>query len=561
MFEITFDVLFVGAGPASLSAAYHLKWLIYEHNKKNPDKPIQDLMIGVLEKGSALGEHILSGAVIDPHILDELVPMWRNTDIPIKAEIKKDDVYFLTSKGQFHFPIPPPGMENFGNYVLSLTEFVKWLGKRCEEAGVEILTSEPVKEIIFSDNGKVIGVKTGDKGVDKNGAHKGNYMPGAEIGVKMLVVGEGSRGFITKKLVEKFNLNNGCNPQQFVTGVKELWAVMPEKFSPGYVMHTFGYPMDLKTFGGGFVYHLKDNLVALGLAVGLDYQNPELNLQEELQKFKMHPLIKKTIEGGKLVEYGAKTISEGGHYSIGKLSGDNFLIVGEGAGLLNSKKLKGIHLAIGSGIIAARVIFDAIKSGDYSAQKLAKYDYLIKDGWIGKELFSVRNFHQGFHSGLIPGMINTGLQMVTGGRGLVDNFKVTEDYLNMKKISKNKLTKEKVKPDGTLTFDRPTDVYASGVKHEENQPCHLKIKDMSICVGKCVEEFGNPCTKFCPAEVYEIEEINDVGANGVRPSQKIQLKINPSNCLHCKTCEIKDPYNIIEWTPPEGGGGPAYRGM
>lgn len=550
-FEITFDVLFVGAGPASLSAAYHLKRLIREYNEKNPDKPIQDLMIGVLEKGASLGEHILSGAVIDPQILDELVPLWHNTDIPIKSEIKKDDVCFLTPKGQFHFPVPPPGMENFGNYVLSLTEFVKWLGKKCEEAGVEVLTSEPVKELIFSDEGKVIGVKTGDKGADKNGAPKGNYMPGAQIGVKLLVAGEGSRGFITKKLVEKFNLNNGCNPQQFVTGVKELWEIKPDKFSPGYVLHTFGYPMDLNTFGGGFVYHLKDNLVALGLAVGLDYQNPELNLQEELQKFKMHPLIKKTIEGGKLIEYGAKTISEGGHYSIGKLSGDNFIIVGEGAGLLNSKKLKGIHLAIGSGIIAARVIFDAIKSGDYSAQKLAKYDYLIKDGWIGKELHSVRNFHQGFHSGLIPGMINTGLQMITGGRGLVDGFKVTEDYISMKKVSKNKPVKEKIKPDGVLTFDRPTDVYASGVKHEENQPCHLKIKDMGICSGKCVEEFGNPCTRFCPAEVYEIEDENG----------KKTLKMNPSNCLHCKTCEIKDPYNNIEWTPPEGGGGPGYKRM
>ncbi|MFH1452872.1 MAG: electron transfer flavoprotein-ubiquinone oxidoreductase [Armatimonadota bacterium] len=552
-FEISFDVLFAGAGPANLSAAYYLKQLINKHNQENPDNQIPDLMIGVFEKGEAVGDHILSGAVMEPGVLDELMLHWRGSDIPVKTEVKKDGMYFLTKKGQFRFPVPPPGMDNHGNYIISLTDFVKWLAKKCEAEGVEVLTSEPVKEVIYSEEGKIIGIKTGDKGLDKEGTPKGNHMPGAEIGVKALVLGEGSRGYVTQKLMDKFNLNKGCSPQNYVTGVKELWEVKPENFSKGNIIHTFGYPLDFKTFGGSFLYHIKDNTVALGLAIGLDYENPKLNIQEELQKFKKHPLIKKTLEGGKLIEYGAKTISEGGYYSIGKLSGDGFIITGEGAGLLNAKKLKGIHLAIKSGIIAAQTLFEAIKSGDFSDKKLSLYDHRIKSSWIWKELYSVRNFHQSFSQGLIAGMMHIGLQTVTGGRGLIDRFKTEEDYLHMKKLTQyiDRSKNGVFKPDGELTFDRLTEVYSSGVKHEEDQPCHLKIEDLSICNGKCVEEYGNPCTKFCPAEVYEIEEENG----------KKQLKMNPSNCLHCKTCEIKDPYNQIEWSPPEGGGGPGYKNM
>lgn len=578
-FELSFDVLFVGAGPASLASAYHLKQLINKHNEENPGNQLADIMIGVFEKGASAGDHVLSGAVLDPGVLDEFMPEWRDTDIPVKSKITKDDMYFLTQNGQFRLPIAPPGMENKGNYVISLSELTKWLAKKCESAGVDIFTSEPVKDIIYSGEGSVIGIKTADKGLDKEGKQKSNYMPGAEIGAKVLVIGEGSRGFITQKLADKFNLNQNCNTQNYVTGIKELWEVKPENFSPGYVMHTFGYPADFKTYGGGFVYHLRDNIVALGYAVGLDYANPHLNIQEEAQKFKTHPLVKKILEGAAILEYGAKTISEGGYYSIGKLSGGGFMIIGEGAGFLNSKRLKGIHLAIKSGMLAAQVIFKALKEKIFSADLLSDYDKKVKDSWINKELYSVRNFHQGFKDGTIAGMIHTGFQTVTGGRGLIDKFKVEKDCEHLKKLSEYSpsplagegrgggCAAQEFKPDKVITFDRLTEVFYSAVKHEENQPNHLKVKDLNICNGKCFTEYGNPCTKFCPGQVYEIEEIsnkdNTVGADPcVCPSgNKVQLKMNPSNCLHCKTCEIKDPYEQIEWTPPEGGGGPGYKRM
>lgn len=555
-FEINFDVLFVGAGIASLSAAYHLKQLVNKHNQKNPDKKLDSPTIGIFEKSQSVGDHVLSGTVIEPGVLDEFMPDWKDSDIPIKAKVSKDNMYFLTSKGGFRFPLSPPGMSNQGNYVLSLTELTKWLGKKCEAEQIEIYTSEPVKDIICSsanggEEGKVVGIKTGEKGLDKEGNKKSNYLPGAEVGAKVLVVGEGSYGFITKKLVDKFNLNDGCNPQSHATGVKELWEVKPENFSVGTVTHTFGFPLDFHTYGGGFVYHIRDNLVAVGLAVGLDYQNPRLNLQEELQKFKTNPLISKILKGGKLVEYGAKTLSEGGYYSIGKLSGPGFMLIGEGAGLLNSKKLKGIHIAIKSGMLAAETIFEALKTGNLAKTQTSEYDKKTKDSWINEELYSARNFHQGFQNGVISGMLHTAFQTISGGRGLIDRFQISEDYLHLKKLSEYPEKADHFKPDDKITFDRLTEVYFSGVKHEEDQPCHLKIKDLSICTGKCVEEFGNPCTLFCPAQVYEI----------VEEDGKKKLEINFSNCLHCKTCEIKDPYNLIEWTTPEGGGGPNYKEM
>lgn len=546
-FEINFDILFIGAGIASISAAYYLKKLINQYNQENQNK-LNNITIGVFEKSKAIGDHILSGAVLEPKILDEFIPAWESSNIPIKIKVSQDNIYFLNSKGQIPFPIIPRGMNNHGNYIISLSELVKWLSNECEKMGIEIYTSEPIKELIYSKEGKVIGVKTGEKSLDKENKKKVNFSPGAEIGIKILVAGEGSYGFITKKLINKFNLNQNCNPQNYVTGIKELWEIKGEFFSSGLVLHTFGYPLDFKTFGGGFVYHLKDNLTALGLAIGLNYENPKLNLQEELQKFKTHPLINKILSKAKLIEYGAKTISEGGYYTTGKLSGEGFILIGEGAGLLNSQKLKGIHLAIKSGMLAAETIFEALKLNNFSLNQLSKYDQKIKESWIFKELHLVRNFHQGFQKGLIPGMIHTGLQMFSGGRGLINKFKIQEDYRHLKKISEYSSKNKEFIPDGKITFDRLTEIYFSGVKHEEDQPCHLKIKDLNICRELCFKEYGNPCTLFCPARVYEFED-------------KEGLIINPSNCLHCKTCEIKDPYNIIEWTPPEGGGGPNYKNM
>lgn len=545
-FEIKFDVLFIGAGIASLSSAYHLKRLIKKHNKENTDK-ISNITIGVLEKGQYVGAHILSGAVIEPAVLDEFMPDWKDTDIPVKNKVSKDSMYFLTPRGRIKLPFSPPGMSNSGNYIISLTELVKWLEKKCEEEQIEIYTSEPVEDIIVSGE-KLIGLKTKDRGIDKEQNKKINYLPQSEVAAKIIVIGEGAHGFIAKKLIDKFNLNKGRNPQNYATGIKELWEIKPENFTSGSAIHTFGYPMDYKTYGGGFIYHHKDNFVSVGFAVALDYQDPYLNLHESMQKFKTNPLISKMLKGGKLIEYGAKVIPEGGYYSIGSLCGPSFMIIGDSAGLVNSKKLKGIHLAIKSGMLAAEVIFEALKKEDFSFDQISKYDKKIKNSWINKELYSVRNFHQAFQKGNLPAMFHIAFQTVTGGRGILDRFNVTEDYLHLKKLSESFKKPNCFQPDGILTFDRLTEVFFSGVKHEEDQPPHLKIKEPDICTKRCTEEFGNPCTLLCPAKVYNMAEEDG----------RIHLEIDFTNCLHCKTCEIKDPYNIVQWVPPEGGGGPSY---
>jgi electron-transferring-flavoprotein dehydrogenase len=549
------DVVFVGAGPANLAGALHLKKLINAHNEavakgQKLGRKLEDLTIGIIEKGKEVGAHILSGGVMDPRAIKELIPEFPQ-GAPIEAEVTYDAALFLTENHAFKFPITPPPLENHGNYIVSLGKIVRWLAKKVEEAGVDIFPEFPAAEMLYEEN-KVIGVRTGDKGINKDGRQKGNFEPGVDIVAKVTVIGEGSHGSLGKKLKPRLNLDAGRNPQVYGIGVKEVWELPKERVNPGQVFHTLGHPLPSDVYGGGWIYHLQDNMVSIGLVVGLDYYNPWTDPQAELQRFKTHPYLRKLLEGGKLVAYGAKTIPEGGFYSMPQLYADGLLIVGDSAGFLNSARLKGIHLAMKSGMLAAEAILEALVKDDYSATQLSRYDTLFKQSWAYQELYAVRNFHQAFHWGNLLAFPNIGLQQITGGKawGVVDRAEAVAGHTRMRRLNEFGATpSEKPILDGKLTFDRLTDVYYSSTKHDEDQPCHLRVLEPNICVDRCTREYGNPCQYFCPAKVYEMVEDSE---------GKKKLHINFSNCVHCKTCDIMDPYQVIDWVTPEGGGGPSY---
>ncbi|MFH0799911.1 MAG: electron transfer flavoprotein-ubiquinone oxidoreductase [Pseudomonadota bacterium] len=542
-----FDILFIGGGPASLSGALHLRRLA------NQTPGLKDISIAVLEKAPNVGDHSLSGASLDTRALAELFPDFEKHMALFGPKVAGESLGFLTKGLHIPSPIVPPQMSNHGCYIVSLSEFTKWLAGQCEREGVEIYTGEPADDLIMTEAGAVGGVVVKDKGLDKEGKRKPNYLEPTEVAARVTVLGEGSRGHLTKRLIKRLGLDSGCTPQGHAAGLKEVWEVKEENFRPGRVAHTMGYPLGLTNFGGSFMYHHKDRLVALGLVVSLDYRSPELHPFELFQRWKMHPFVDRTIRGGKLIAYGAKTLSEGGWFSVPRLYGDGFLIIGEAAGFLDSMRLKGVHLAMKSGMLAAEAILEALTKRDCSAAALSSYKKRIDGSYIKKELWRRRNFHQGYHHGLIPGMIHTGLQIITGGRGLKERMPAKEDWRCMRMLKKDSsLPKPAFVPDGHVSFDKLSCVFASGTKHDEDQPCHLKIEDMSICNGRCAEEYGNPCQFFCPASVYEMVE----DENG-----KKVLQLNPTNCVHCKTCDIKDPYEVITWAPPEGGGGPNYKGM
>jgi electron-transferring-flavoprotein dehydrogenase len=542
------DVLIVGAGPAGLACALHLANLIRAHNAAGAKPELSPDNIYVLEKARELGGHQLSGALMDPRGLAELVPDFAKT-APLDTPVTSDAAYFFTAGGSWKLPITPPPLKNHGNYVISLNHLTKWLGGLVEQAGVNVFTQFAGAELIYEGD-SVAGVITEDKGRDKQGRPKDNFTPGYEVRAKITVLAEGPRGSLTKKLVERNKLD-GLNPQLYSIGVKELWDVPPGRITPGFVAHTLGWPLDSSMYGGGWIYGLRDNRVSLGLVVGLEYHNPLFDPHEAFQKFKTHPFVRRILEGGKLVRYGAKSVPVGGWYSMPQPYTGGALIVGDSAGILNSARLKGIHLSIKSGMLAAETIFDALRAGDTSAVKLAEFPRRIEKSWAGAELRSVRNFHQAFHHGLWLGLPQVALQFVTGGRGLVDPMRAIAGYREYHKLNGATPPPPRFQGDGVLTFDRLTDVYHSGTRHEEDQPVHLHVLDTNICVGRCVTEYGNPCQYFCPAAVYEMVE-----EKGAR-----RLKINASNCVHCKTCDIADPYQIIDWVPPEGGGGPNYEGM
>jgi electron-transferring-flavoprotein dehydrogenase len=554
------DVLFVGGGIACLSGALHLSNLIKRHNEKvekeGGGKKLDEVMIAVLEKGAFIGGHGISGAVMDPSALRELIPDFLEQGAPLEAEVCGEKVCFLTAGGKIQAPITPPPLNNHGNYVVSLARLTEWLGARVEEAGVNIFPGFAGIEILY-EGGRVIGVRTGDKGIDADGKKKPNFEPGIDLRSKVTVLGEGSRGSLTKTLIRKFGLDNGKNPQTYVVGVKEVWEVPEGRIRPGEVVHTMGYPLKFDTYGGGFIYGMKENKVSLGLLTGLDYGDPFLDPHREFQKFKLHPFVAELLKGGKIVQYGAKTAPVGGYFSVPKLVFEGGMIVGDSASLFISQKIKGIHVVMKSGMLAAENIFQALLKGDFSRSQFEGYESAIYQSYVGKELYSCRNFHQAFQNGLWWGLFKSGLQYILGGRIVKPRLSAELDHEHLQKVADRygiatpgEDQKGDIKYDGERAFDKQTDVYYSGATHEEKQPAHLKIRDLRICYGRCAQEYQNPCLRFCPAQVYEMEKDEATG--------KAKMKLNFSNCVHCKTCDIKDPYENITWVPPEGGGGPKY---
>ncbi|MEJ2725874.1 MAG: electron transfer flavoprotein-ubiquinone oxidoreductase [Deltaproteobacteria bacterium] len=554
------DVLFVGGGVAGLSGAFHLANLIKAHNKKvestGAGETLNDVVIAVLEKGAFVGAHGISGAVMNPVALQELVPDFLEKGAPLEGIVTSEQLCLLTRTGRIRSPMVPPPLNNHGNYVVSLSRLTEWLAALVEESGVDIFPGFAGTEVLYEDD-RVIGVRTGDKGVDADGQHKSNFEPGIDLHAKVTVFGEGSRGSLTKTLIRKFGLEEGKNPQSYVVGVKEVWEVPEGRIHPGDVIHTLGYPMKSHTYGGGFIYGMRDNKLSLGLLTGLDYKDPFLDPHREFQKFKNHPYVANLLIGGKVIQYGAKTAPVGGYFAVPKLTFPGGLLIGDSASLFVSQKIKGIHAAMKSGMLAAEAVFEALLKNDFSQAQLDRYRNAVTESYVGEELHKVRNFHQAFQKGLWIGLIKAGFQYLFGGRILKDRLPASSDFTHLKgvadfygKDSPSEEEKGDIKFDGQYTFDKETDVYYSGTTHEEKQPPHLKIPDLNICYNQCTREFQNPCLRFCPANVYEMEVDEETG--------KRQMKLNFSNCVHCKTCDVKDPFENIIWEPPEGGGGPKY---
>jgi len=546
------DVLFVGAGPASLAGAIHLGRLLQAHNRENPADRLE-LSIAVLEKGAELGAHALSGAVLDPRALQELFPdRWR--EAPLEGEVGREEILWLSERRALKLPFVPPTLNNHGCHVASLGKLVKWLGKELEPLGVDLFCEFPGREILL-DGETVVGVVTGDRGVDKEGRRKANFEPGVEIRAGITLLGEGPRGTLAKQLDARLGLSRESNPQVYAIGLKEVWQLPKGRVEAGSVIHTMGWPLGFEVFGGGFVYGMQDDLLIVGLVVGLDYENPLTDPHREFQRFKTHPRIRELLAGGKMAYYGAKALPEGGWWAMPKLGGDGFALLGDSGGFLNGARLKGIHLAMKSGMLAAEAIFDAVRAGRPVASAGRDFPARVESSWVKQEMFRTRNFHQAFERGGFDGMVNAGIMTFTGrGFGIFDRLHNVAGHERMARLDAHRADyrpRPEVPVDNELTFDRLGDVYNSGTAHEEDQPVHLLVADTSICVDRCAREFANPCTRFCPAAVYEI--VDDAAS----PAGK-RLQINASNCVHCKTCDIADPYQIITWVPPEGGGGPNY---
>ncbi|HEY3319699.1 MAG TPA: electron transfer flavoprotein-ubiquinone oxidoreductase [Planctomycetota bacterium] len=610
------DVLIVGAGPAGLSCAIQLQKLL--STKQGAEPPV----IFIIEKGVNTGAHSLSGAVLDPRALNELLPEWKQLGAPLNQPVTEEEILFLTRRKAHRIPslLIPPYLHNHGNYVVSLGELTQWLAAQAKERGIEILEGVAGGELIL-ENGAVKGVRCADTGRGKDGEPRATFQPGAEIRAKVTVLAEGVRGSLTKQLlgpeplkIETSPAAFAVHPQTYAIGVKEVWELPVNTFPSGKVVHSLGFPLQTlmpgdgatagteagattgaeagattegfgrtrsNSFGGSFIYGLDATHLVLGLVIGLDYADPTLDPHHEFNRLKTHPYVRGLIEKGKLISYGAKAIPEGGLYSMPRCYGDGYCILGDSASFLNAARLKGIHLAMKSGMLAAEAIDEALGQSDFSLKQLARFDELFRKSWAYKELYKVRNWRAGYARGLVAGAIHDLAQRLTGGRGLRDPLRVQSDAATMERLSQFNGTPHgqsggandrsaslpvphaRLTPDGKLTFDKVTDVYHSGTNHTEDQPCHLKVPDLALCVDRCTQEFGNPCQNFCPAGVYEWITAGTDSAAAPPPGAtgKGHLQINAGNCVHCKTCDIKDPYGNIVWTVPEGGGGPRYQKM
>jgi len=541
--SMEYDVVIVGAGPAGLTAAIRLKQLEAEQGR--------EVSVCVLEKGSEVGAHILSGAVLEPRSLNELIPDWADKGAPLNTPAKRDSFVLLTERSSFRFPVTPPQMRNDGNYIISLGNLCRWLGEQAEALGVEIYPGFPAAEVIYGDRGEVCGVVTGDLGVGRDGKPTDHHQPGMELRAKQTLFAEGCRGSLTKTLFDKFGLREGVDPQTFGIGLKELWEIDPAKHRQGDITHTIGWPLDSRTYGGSFLYHLEHNQVAVGFVVGLDYENPYFDPFLEFQRFKTHPTIRPLFEGGRRISYGARALNEGGFQSIPKLTFPGGALIGCTAGFMNVPKIKGTHTAMKSAMLAAESVYEMLTEDGTGAEATA-YPERLRDSWVWSELRAVRNIRPAFRNGLLYGLANAALEAYVFRGKAPWTMHHHADHTTLKKKTEAKPIAYP-KPDGEITFDRLSSVYLSNTIHEENQPVHLVLKDPSIAIEHNLALYDAPEQRYCPAAVYEIVRDEDGG--------NPRLQINAANCVHCKTCDIKDPLQNINWVTPEGGGGPNYPNM
>ncbi len=535
--RMNYDVVIVGAGPSGLAAAIRLKQLASQASK--------DISVCVVEKGAEVGAHILSGAVFEPRALEELFPEWRKMETPLNTPSTADRLLLLTARGAWRLPSPPQ-MRNHGNYIISLGNLCRWLGRQAEALGVEIYPGFAAAEILYDESGKVAGVATGVMGLGKDGKETANFQPGTELRATETLFAEGCRGSLTKLLEARFNLRRDCDPQSYGLGIKELWEIDPAKHRAGLAIHTIGWPLDRRTYGGSFLYHFDRNLLAAGFVVGLDYANPYLSPFEEFQRFKTHPSIRGVFEGGKRIAYGARALNEGGFQSIPALDFPGGLVIGDAAGFLNVPKIKGSHTAMKSGMVAAETVFKRL-AGDVQAD----YRRALAESWVWPELYAVRNIRPAFRRGLWAGLAYAGIDTYLLRGRAPWTFRQSADFEHLDRASFSRPIAYP-KPDGTISFDRLSSVFLSGVGHEENQPAHLRLKNPAAAIAVNYALYASPETRYCPAGVYEI--LTDQAGQP-------RLQINAANCIHCKTCDIKDPTQNIDWTVPEGGGGPNYPNM